>query len=180
MKKRIIKLSESQLTNLVKKIINEVGGYDDHNVMVQHSVHSMEALIDSYNDLSSIMSGLANSISRGDSKKDISENLMQFRDFVIIFIDVMDKALEDFTEDDLILQAKSFKKYLKSHLNKLNLLITTSLDMGDDVEYKERVGDLVMELLPNIRKYSEKLKLVNDRFEDRVSNFKSGFFGFKK
>lgn len=173
--KKIIKINENQLTNLVKRIIKEVGGYDDKNIMGQHVRHTMSILTTSYSELTNTMTGLVNSVSRGDSKMDIIENLIEFSTTIKEFIDILTLSIGDFTEDELIRQAKLFKKQLNTTITKIDILTKNPDAMGNDDEFSNRVMDLLKTVVPSIRDYSEKLSLVNDRFTDRLSG---GWVGF--
>ena len=59
-----------------EELFKEVGGYDDPSVMAQHAGKAMGALASSHNDLSNLLSGIANQVMEDDvilqAKKAIS------------------------------------------------------------------------------------------------------------
>jgi len=93
-----------------EELLKEVGGYDDPNVMATHAGHTMGVLADSYNDLSNTLQGLANAIMDKAEKEDLVIFLGETSKEISFLIDVIERVIKDFTEDDLIMKAKSIIK----------------------------------------------------------------------
>jgi hypothetical protein len=65
MKKRVVRLTESDIENLVKKIIkesriDEIGGYDSPELGNLHSKSTMEVILETFTDISDNFSKLNN------------------------------------------------------------------------------------------------------------------------
>lgn len=179
MKKKIIKLTESDLTKLVRKIINEVGGYDDPTIMGRHASKTINTLSDSYSDLTFAISDLSNNLADGDiSMDDSKEYLLDIIETVDEFIMVANVVMKDFTEDDLIRETKKIIKSLNKFTQKLRVLVTMKSSFANtDQEYSEKIKDLLIELVPLLREYSDKVNLTIQTFSGRLS--KGGFgYGF--
>jgi hypothetical protein len=63
MKKKVIRINESDIENLVKKIIkeeqlDEVGGYDSIELGDQHSKKTMETLLETFTNISNSFTNL--------------------------------------------------------------------------------------------------------------------------
>jgi hypothetical protein len=170
MKKKVIRLTESDLEKLVKKIITEVGGYDDPTIMGTHASKSMENLTGVYDELSNILQGLANAIMDDFSVSELSDFLNDVVNEIEILVDTTQKTIKDFTEDDMIDAAKRFIKELKSFQRKIIVLMNFSDSMGNELEFKERLKNMVQGLIPMVKEYGKKLRITNDTFRDRFSS----------
>jgi len=160
-----------------EELLKEVGGYDDPNVMATHAGHTMGVLADSYNDLSSTLQGLANAIMDKAEKEDLVIFLGETSKEISFLVDVIERVLKDFTEDDLIMKAKSIIKSLKSFKRKIDVLSNFSDAMGGNEDFIERLKILLMDLIPSIQEYGEQLSITNKMFGDRASGMGRGSFG---
>ena len=160
-----------------EELLKEVGGYDDPNIMATHAGHIMGVLSNSYNDLSSTLEMLANSIMDGVSKEEMVEILQQSFKEIELLTNVIKSAIKDFTEEDLINQAKIIIKSLNSFKRKIDVLSNFSDAMGGEEEFIERVKNLLMDLIPTLQEYGEQLQITNQMFGSRLSNTGRSQFG---
>jgi chaperonin GroEL (HSP60 family) len=158
------------LRRIIKEeLLKEVGGYDDMSVMAQHAGTTMGALSSSANDLSNLLSGIANQVMDGADKNDISDSLREASKEIVFFIDIIKTAISEVMEDDVILQ-ESFKR-------KIDVLSNFSDSMGNDEQFIERVKLLLMDLIPTLKEYSDQLMVTNKMFRGRLSNMGRSSFG---
>ena len=160
-----------------EELLKEVGGYDDPNIMAQHAGQVMGGLTSSYNDLSNMLSGLANALVDGTTKVEVREYLSEVFDELFVIIDAIKLGIKDFTEDDLITKSKNIISSLKRFQQKIKILIEMSDAMGSEEEYFERVKKLLMELIPSMKEYGEQLQITNQDFINRISGHNRGAFG---
>lgn len=159
-----------------EELLKEVGGYDDPSVMASHAGITLGALSTALNDLSLIISGLANALMDGTTKEEVKGYLSESFDEIEEIKDGIKKNIKDFTEDRLISESKTFLIKLNNFQKKINILIGLSDVMGGDMEYFQRVKDLLIELVPSVQKYSEELKTTSKMFYDRFSGKDRGIF----
>jgi hypothetical protein len=176
MKKRIIKLTESDLERLVKKIITEVGGYDDPTIMGIHATKSVNELISAYHELSIIIGDLSNAILDGGlTIADSKEYLMDIIEAIDIVIGVGEVAMKDFTEDELIAKNKKFNKTLNRFTKKLRILVDQANNfVKNDQEYMEMIKELLMDMVPTISEYEDEISATIGRFKGRYDKFNKG------
>ena len=106
-----------------EELIKEVGGYDDQRVMAKHAGTTMGALSTSHNDLTNLLSGLANSIMDGANKNDISDSLMETSKEINFFIDIINGVISEVMEDDVIVKAKETISSLKVFKRKIDKVV---------------------------------------------------------
>ena len=160
-----------------EELLKEGGGYDDLRVMAQHAGTTMGALSSSANDLSNLLSGIANQVMDGADKNDISDSLREASKEIVFFIDIIKTAISEVMEDDVILQAKKAISSLKSFKRKIDVLSNFSDSMGNDEQFIERVKLLLMDLIPTLKEYSDQLMVTNKMFRGRLSNMGRSSFG---
>ena len=164
------------LRRIIKEeLLKEVGGYDDPKVMGQHAGAIMGMLSGSHSDLSNTLAGLANTVMDGAPKRDLTSFLKETSKDIMIFIDVIKRALKEFTEDDVKLKAKEVIKSLNSFKRKIDVLTNFSSEMGGDEQFRERLKQILMDLIPTLQEYGEQLQITNKMFMNRLSSFGSGF-----
>lgn len=160
-----------------EELLKETGGYDDLTVMGIHAGQVMDTLSSSYNDLTNTLQGLANAIVDGSPKMDLAGYLIEASNEIDVLIDVIQIAIKDFTEDDLIAKAQMVIKALNTFRKKIDILSRFNDAMGNDIEFIERVKTLLMDLIPSLQEYGEQLRVTNKMFGDRLSGMNRGAFG---
>lgn len=163
-----------------EELLKEVGGYDDSNVMAVHAGTTLGKLTSVVNNLSLIVSGLANALVDGTTKEDVKGYLIDSFEEIEMIKNEIKKNIKDFTEDKLIKESKLFLTKLNKFQKKINVLINLSSVMGGEEEYFQRVKDLLVELVPSLQKYGEELQSVTKMFHTRFvgkdrGSFTSGF-----
>lgn len=162
-----------------EELLKEVGGYDDFNIMGLHVSKTIGTLTNVYNDLTNTVEGLANAIMDGATKEDLTQYLVEVSEEIKILTESIQKAITDFTENDLIVKAKSIIKSLKSFKRKIDVLSNFSADMGDEKKFILKLKTLLMDLIPSIGDYGDQLNITNKMFSDRLSGKGSGSFGIR-
>ncbi len=156
-----------------EELLKEVGGYDDLNVMGKHAGTTMAALSTSYNELSNLLSGIANQIMDGSDKNDISDSLRETSEQLRFFINIIKTSISEVMEDDVISQSKKIISSLNSFRRKIDIISNFSDSMGDNEQFIERVKLLIMDLIPKLKEYGDQLKVTTKLFTNRLSNMGS-------
>jgi len=159
-----------------EELLKEVGGYDDGRVMVQHAGKYISDLSETHQQLSDILSALANAVMDGQDRNNIVTYLKETSEEIGIFIDVIKTTISDVVEDDVIVLSKKVISSLKTFKRKIDILSNFSDSMGNNEQFNERVKLLLMDLIPNIQEHGEQLIVTNKMFGDRLGT--TGTQGF--
>ena len=178
--KKVIRLSESQLRNIVKKVILEIGGYDDPFVMASHGRHVFSNSLEMISELSLMMAKIISLLLDTDfdkmEKKEFFESIAMKLERVIFRLD---KILGDFTEDELREKSKVLIKKLGKLKDKFIML--DQMDVSDYVSYNIDFNYLVEEtssILEFLSDFSGSLRRTVDTFSDRFNRDNDPNFGF--
>lgn len=178
--KKVIRLTESQLRNIVKKVILEIGGYDDQFVMSSHGHHVFSNSVEIINDLSlvlvKIISLLLDTDLNNMDKKEFFESIAMKLERTIFRLD---KMLGDFTEDELREKSIVLIKKLEKLKNKFIML--DQMNVPDYESYKISFKNLVEEtssILEFISDFSGSLRTTVNTFSDRFNRDNDPNFGF--
>jgi len=170
-----------QIGDMVKYIkeskLDEVGGYDDKNIMAIHAGASMDSLANSFNELTITVEDLANAVANGDSKSELIEYLEKAFDINNFLIKDIETVINDFTEDDVIKSAKNMIVSIKRFNNKIDAITNFSDAMGNDEKFTERVKELLIELLPSLQEFGDQLQITGHEFKHRLAGHGRGSFG---
>lgn len=178
--KKVIRLSESQLRNIVKKVILEIGGYDDPFVMASHGKHVFDNSLEMISELSLIMVKIISLLLDTDfdnmEKKEFFESIVMKLEQIIFRFD---KMLGDFTEDQLRKKSKNLITKLKKIKDKFILL--DQMNVSDYESYNIDFNYLVEEcssILEFLSDFSGSLKNTVNTFSDRLNRDNDPNFGF--
>jgi hypothetical protein len=160
-----------------EELLKEVGGYDDKNIMNIHAGVSMNTLANTYNELTMVIEGLANAIVDGHSKNDFISYLKETSEIISSFITEVEIVINEFTEDDLIRDARNMIKSLKTFKRRIDVLSNFSDVMGNDEIFTEKIKQLLIDLLPSLQKYGEQLQITGHEFKHRLSGHGRSSFG---
>ena len=163
-----------------EELLKEVGGYDDKNIMSIHAGVSMTTLANVYNDLTLVIEGLANAVVDGHSKNEFISYLNETSEVIGSLIKEVETVINEFTEDDLIRDARSMIKKLNTFKRRVDVLSNFSDAMGNDEVFTEKIKQLLIDLLPSLHKFGEQLQITGHEFKHRLaghgrSSFGSGF-----
>jgi hypothetical protein len=163
-----------------EELLKEVGGYDDKNIMSIHAGVSMTTLANVYNDLTLVIEGLANAVANGQSKNDFISYLSETSEVIGSLITEVETVINEFTEDDLIRDARNMIKKLNTFKRRVDVLSNFSDAMGNDEVFTEKIKQLLIDLLPSLHKFGEQLQITGHEFKHRLaghgrSSFGSGF-----
>ena len=163
-----------------EELLKEVGGYDDKNIMSIHAGVSMTTLANVYNDLTLVIEGLANAVVDGHSKNEFISYLSETSEVIGSLIKEVETVINEFTEDDLIRDARNMIKKLNTCKRRVDVLSNFSDAMGNDEVFTEKIKQLLIDLLPSLHKFGEQLQITGHEFKHRLaghgrSSFGSGF-----
>ena len=155
--------------------INEVGGYDDPNIMGAH-VGTVIGTIRQV--LRGVVLGMAgiDGLMGSNQKGEIMGNVGHLTELIGEGIELLVRSISDFTEDDLIADTKKLIGSLKRYNRKLRIL--ESMGHGyDETDFDRAMLDTSNELTKEISKYLETLETVNQRFTKRFTGSDQGQYG---
>lgn len=167
---KIIRITENELISLIKRTINEVGGYDDFDVMSMHAGTSMGILVSGLNNLTLSLIHTAKMI---DENPDVRVNKIsgELKDLVFI-IDVIKKDMNivfsDFTEDIIIKKGKKLLKAidtLQENVRRILMLKTDLFEM--DPDFAEKFLNYIKKIMPLIQDYGDELAKTDEMFSRR-------------
>ena len=179
--KKIIKLTESELKNIVKKIIIEIGGYDDPFVMASHAKHVLSNASEMGSELTLLLVKCVTMLL--DTDLEDSDKKGFFRSIIVNLGNLsesLDGMLGDFTEDKLRNISKKLSKKLKTLKSKFIII-----DQMNDVDFQSIGGNfnhLVEDLsdaLEITSEFSKVQKDTVDTFSDRFNRDEDPNFGFR-
>jgi hypothetical protein len=168
--KKIIRITENKLISLIKRTINEVGGYDDFNVMSMHAGTSMGILVSGLNDLTLLLVHTAKMI---DKNPDIRVNKIssELNDLVFIIDEIkkdMNIVFSDFTEDNILKKGKKLLKAidtLQENVRRILMLKTDLFEMGPD--FADKFVNYIKKIMPIIQEYGDELVKTDEMFSRR-------------
>lgn len=164
-----IRVSESQLKNL----INEVGGYDDTNIMGQHAQNVQGPLLHSFAETVDIIySFMIFSKSENFTKQNALNFISNFSSKVDADIKMINDLLpEIYLDNDFVDIVKNYRYSLKKLNNYLKLLYsnnsTLSYDMTKD-QIVDAINEQIVMIEDCIEEMSKMFGVVHSRYRSRL------------
>jgi hypothetical protein len=128
-------IKESQL----KRLLNEIGGYDDPELMGQHGSDIQSTLLTLFNQTTTIIANLLNGIRSGNLKK---ENYLAFANNLSKKIDddlnIIDSYIEEiFIDNDFKNSMINYRNALQNFQNVLRLIYDGGRGLGIEMTKNE-------------------------------------------
>jgi hypothetical protein len=160
--KKTIKLTESELKNVITRIIEQAAGYDDFQVMYHHGGIGLNALMTTLKDLLSLLRSII-MIIESDSLEynTIVELLSKATDIISDINSVMKTVFKDFTDREVIKKGKLLGRALESYKEKL----FTFMDMGEELVTKDILLDKLIVLTDTVVKRTEDYAVGLSKYE---------------
>ena len=166
--KRIIKLTESDLTNIVKKVLKEAGGYDDIGIMAMHGQATTGMLQSVIQNINRILSDTEKAFESNMGKEDIMGGITLIVDVLSQIKEGLKKITPELVNDDLKLAAKDLFIGVRGAEKKLRLIANqTGSSMHPDMPpamvgmgfamSPEDVNDFLFNIVLDLGKSAEKL-----------------------
>jgi hypothetical protein len=164
-----INITESQL----KKIINEIGGYDDKNVMNVHASNLQSPLLQSMSTTASMLSSFLGIVKYGDVS---IEKIKNYLDKVNIKLS-MDIELINHFGDEIYVDKdfrgliRDYKTTLTTLQNNLRLIYSDEGGMIYDMTKKESISSIIRFIEgvePMITKLASMFENVHSRYRSRL------------
>ena len=179
----VVKLDESDIKRIVKRVLNEVGGYDSSEVMATHAGPLHSIINGKTMELLMLVSELASSIEDEElNKTELTNGIYNLNQKISEYIDHMpDYVKEIYIDDDfksvlnsfinaLIKINKYFRILVGSGQNDLGQFYTgLSFDMSQD-ELELKVAEQISTLSNNIYELGEMIVKINQRFSERTNS----------
>jgi len=173
-----IKISESQL----KKVLSEIGGYDDKEVMAMHGGNIHGEIVRIITQTSEIIKHFVDHIRGGElSKENLMAGVYNLSEKITSDIEILSRlSKEIYLDDDFRLIMKNYIVTLKKSLNYFRLLSDVGLGrMGSDPpkSFVSGLGiemsnsELSLNIIENISKIASHLDKLGDMFNQIISRF---------
>lgn len=167
--KKIIKLTESELNSVIRKIVEQAAGYDDFQVMYHHGRISLKALITTLSDLLSVFRSIMTIIDSESLEYNTIVGLLYKAIGITTDINsVMGIVFKDFTDRDVVRKGKLLGRALESYQEKL----ITFMDMGEELVTKDMLLTKLIELTDIVtiktKEYAIELANYEKRFKSRI------------
>lgn len=176
MKKKIIRLTESDLENLVKKILSEVGGYDDPYIMSRHYSIIIGVIKEAMTSVLTMLERLnmvLNSETKmsPENKSKIIKSLTALSGAIDETVNAFNQLKNEITEKELYVQIMNFSKFISKFNRKLRTLQTVGYEMPY-TEFKVKVITISRDLIDSIfeTELIESIEKVDKRFVERFKN----------
>jgi len=169
MSKRIIRITENDITKIVKRVLAEQGGYDDPGVMATHGMISHGGMARMVADITTMLDQTKEAFEMNIRKEDIMGGITQMTSVLHNIEDTLKKILpEIMLNNDLKTAAKNLHREIKKGLSKLRLLAGGSESFGHPMMPKAMTGigfslspedlnDKLTDILMDIGQAAEKL-----------------------
>lgn len=162
-------IKESQL----KRLLNEIGGYDDTELMGQHGGEIQSTLLSLFNQTTTIISNLLNNIKSGSLER---ENYLSFAHNLSKKIDqdlnIIDSYIEEiFIDDDFKNSMINYRNALQNFQNILRLIYDGGRGLGIEMS-KNEIYKILMDEVDKLSSVMEPLAQlfyqVHGRFRNRL------------
>lgn len=157
-----IKITESQL----KRVINEVGGYDDTDVMYSHAQSVQAPLLQSLMSTVEILNSFMEMSMEGnlENKKMITNYISNLNDKLSLDIEMINRLIgEIYLDTDFKDMMVEYKLTLKRLQNYLRLLYTSKPQMG--MSFDMTKNDLIKAIVNQIEGMESSIMRITRMFE---------------
>lgn len=162
-------ITESQL----KRILNEIGGYDDRDIMNVHASSVQSPLLQTIASTVNMLNSFIGMTSYGNPT---IESIKNYLDKLILKLSMdvnLISQLEDeiYIDEDFKGSIDAYKRTLISLQNKLRILYSDGLGMIHDMS-KEEVISTIMQYLedlePMINRMTKMFEVIHGRYRSRL------------
>jgi len=182
MAKKIVRITESDLVNIVKRVINEVGGHDDFIQMKFHGKSTLNGLYRITDDIANILNKIITMLGKKNIPKHITVSTIAKISNVLEIIEYnLEKIKGEIMGNDYLTNAVSdLIKIVKKGINRLSPLGSftprfpdpempggltgAGLEMGDD-----ELNEILLNTLTDIATEALKLKSEVDTEDKNIS-----------
>jgi hypothetical protein len=191
MGKKIIRITENDITKIVKRVLAEQGGYDDLGVMATHGMITHSGIARMVGEIGSMLNQTKEALERDIPKEDMMSGIIQMSNVLNSIEDSLKKIMpEILLNDDLKTAAKNLHREVKKGLSKLRLLAGGSESFSHPMKPRSMTGigfslspkdlnDRLANIIIGIGEAAEKLLFqLRDESEIMVNRLrKHGGFG---
>ena len=164
-----IRITENQL----QRVINEVGGYDDTEIMGLHASNVHAPLLQTLGTTIGLLNTLITNYESGEvTKENLNNFISNLTDKLDVDIDLINRlGGEIFVDKDFRQLMREYKVALKKLQKRLRILYSgefgLTFGMSKDEIYRELVGE-IGKLENYVTALSGMFKTVHDRFRSRL------------
>lgn len=123
MGKKIIRITESDITKIVKKVLAEQGGYDDPGIMAVHGMHTHGSIYRTVAEIGVILNQTKQAFEQNISKREIMNGIINISNSLNTIKEMLKKITpEILLNNDLKTATKNLNREIEKGLYKLRLL----------------------------------------------------------
>ena len=160
-------IKESQL----KRLMNEIGGYDDAELMGQHAGEIQSKLLIIFTETTNIIANFLNEAREGNLTK---ENYLAFTQNMTYKVEndlqIIDSLIDEIYIDvDYKESILNYRKALQMFQNKLRLIYKDGLGLGLDMS-KNELSQIIIEEIDKLSTLMEPLAILFQQIHRRFRN----------
>lgn len=141
MGKKIIRITENDITNIVKRVLSEQGGYDDPGVMATHAGMTQGGIGRMIAEIMNMVDQTTQAFEQNIPKEEIMGGITQMTQVLNAIEDNLKKIMpEILLNEDLKTAAKNLHKEVKKGMSKLRMLAGGSESMSHPMMPKAMTG----------------------------------------
>jgi hypothetical protein len=191
MSKSIIRITENDITKIVKRVLAEQGGYDDPGVMATHALSTHGGLARMIGEIINMVDQTKEAFELNIPKEGVMDAITQMTQVLNQMEDALKKIMPELLlNDDLKDAARNLHRAIKKGMSKMRMLADGSQSFGHPTMpkamggigfalSKDDLNDKLVDILMEIGTASEKLKFELKDESDNMSRrlMRHGGFG---